>query len=153
MRPSSRIALIDDDRAWRETVSGYLHDNGFRVFTAEGGKRGLDVLEANEIHLAVIDFHMPEMDGIQLLRHLRRCPRRVTVLMVSGEDDPSLAARALAEGARAFLSKATSPSLLLKTLLQTLTAATAESAYWLPIVVRRGIFLPALLPSLDPRRN
>jgi hypothetical protein len=73
--------------------------------------------------------------------------------MVSSEDDPSLAARALAEGARAFLSKTTAPALLLRSLLQTLTAAAAEPALWLPMAVRRSILLPVPRPSRDSRRN
>jgi two-component system response regulator DctR len=152
MTTSSRIALIDDDRAWRETLSDYLGEKGFHVFAAEGARRGLAILAANDIALAIIDFHMPEMSGLELLRYLRRRPRRVTALMVSSDDDPSLAERALAEGARAFLSKTTAPPVLLRTLLQTLSRAAAEPALWLPIAIHRGVFLPAPQHSRDPRR-
>jgi DNA-binding response OmpR family regulator len=150
MDTRSRIALIDDDRAWLETLSTYLRDRGYDVFTTDEGSRGLDVLEANDLRLAVIDFHMPGMDGLELLRQLRQRRRRVTTLMLSSDDDPSLPVRALADGALAFLSKTTAPGVLLRTLVQTLAAA--EQVLWLPAVIRRDLLLPVLLPSRHPRR-
>jgi DNA-binding response OmpR family regulator len=140
MDTRSRIALIDDDRAWLETLSTYLRERGYVVFTADEGGRGLEVVEANDVRLAVIDFHMPGLDGLELLRRLRQCRRPVAALMVSSDDDPTLPARALAEGARAFLSKTTAPRELLRSLLQSLEAAA--EVVWLPVLVRRDYLLP-----------
>jgi DNA-binding response OmpR family regulator len=153
MNPPSRIALIDDDRAWRETLADYLQGKGFDVYPAESARRGLDMLNANDIRLAVIDFNLDEMNGLELLRRLRHRARPVTAFMLSNDDDPTLPARALAEGARAFLYKTTRPSLLLRTLTRTLTAAAAEPVVYLPVVVHRTIWLPVPRPARDPRRN
>src|SRR5438270_11127664 len=90
------IVLIDDDRAWRETLADYLSEKGFQVHTAEGGTHGLKLLEEYDVPLALVDYHMPGMDGLELLRHLRRQQRKVAVLLFSSDDDPSLQARALA---------------------------------------------------------
>lgn len=133
MRTSPRIALIDDDRTWRETLAEYLRDRGFSVYPAEGARRGLDVLDANDIRLAVIDFHMPDMDGLELLRRLRQRGRRVAALLLSSDDDPTLPERALAEGARAFLKKTVPPGLFLRLLNEGLVAA--QAMLWLPAVV------------------
>ena len=108
------IALIDDDRAWRDTLAEFLQDRGYRVCTAENGGSGLALLERFDVGAAVIDFRMPDMDGIQLLRRLRQQRQDLNVLLLSGEEDPHLESRALAEGAVAFLSKATAPALLLQ---------------------------------------
>jgi DNA-binding response OmpR family regulator len=153
MKTTSRIALIDDDRAWRETLADYLSDKGFEVFPAENARRGLDLLDRNDIGLAVIDYHMGEMDGLALLRRLRLRARLVTAFMLSSENDPTLEARALAEGARAFLSKTVTPAVLLRTLVQTLTTATHEAPIYLPVIHHRTIWLPVPASFYDPRRN
>jgi DNA-binding response OmpR family regulator len=148
MNATSRIALIDDDRAWRETLKEYLESKGFEVYPAEDARRGFDLLHGHDIRLAVIDFRLGEIDGLELLRRLRQHTRPVAALLMSSDDDPTLPARALAEGAHAFLSKTDAPALFLRKLLRTLR--TAEPYY--PLVIRRGIWLPVVLPH-DPLWN
>src|SRR6516225_2226918 len=107
MNASPRLALIDDDRTWLETLADYLRDRGYGVETALGGTRGLRLLERGGIGLAVVDFHMPDLDGLELLRQLRCRRLNVDVLLMSSDDDPALPVRVLREGAAAFLSKNT----------------------------------------------
>ena len=71
---------------------------------------------------------MPDLDGVELLRHLRRRRLNVDVLLMSSDDDPALPRRILAEGAAAFLSKNEAPGLLLRSLTQTLSSVFAEMA-------------------------
>jgi DNA-binding response OmpR family regulator len=151
------IALIDDDRAWLDTLAEFLGDRGYHVHTAQGAASGLALLEKFDAAAAVIDFRMPEMNGLQLLRRLRQRWGKLPVLLLSGDDDPLLQTRALEEGAFAFLSKGTSPGLLLRLLLHTLSNAmdpngpTAAGLLWrrlLPAVRPSGPWLPAL-----PRRQ
>jgi DNA-binding response OmpR family regulator len=136
-----RIALIDDDRAWLDTLAEYLQEQGYNVHTAQGARSGLALLDNFDAAVLVIDFHMPDMDGLQLLRHLRQRGQNVEVLLLSGADDPLLESRALAEGALAFLSKATAPALLLQRLLQTLALAIDRHG-------RSEDLLRTLLPAL-----
>jgi DNA-binding NarL/FixJ family response regulator len=145
----SRLALIDDDRAWRETLAEYLKAKGFEVYPAESGRRGLDLVQAKDIRLAVIDFHLGEMDGLHLLRRLQRIRRPIRAFLTSSDEDSSLPARALAEGAQAFISKTTPAAMFLRTLLQVLRSAES----YFPLVIRRSIWLPAIAPSRNPRRN
>jgi DNA-binding response OmpR family regulator len=76
MKTLSRIALIDDDRAWRETLADFLCGKGFDVYPAEDARGGLDLLDRNDIRMAIIDYHMGELDGLALLRRLRMRARR-----------------------------------------------------------------------------
>jgi DNA-binding response OmpR family regulator len=136
-----RIALIDDDRAWLNTLAEYLEDRGYHVHTADRALSGLDLIDRHEVVAVVVDFRMPDMDGLQVLRRLRQRGRRVEVLMLSGEDDTLLESRALAEGATAFLPKATAPGQLLRTLLHTLAQAV-HRVDLLPAPRRPGLWLP-----------
>src|SRR5262249_7813095 len=142
MKPHPRLALIDDDRTWLETLAEYLRDRGYGVETALGGARGLRLLERGGIGLAVVDFHMPDLDGLELLRQLRRSRLDVDVLLMSSDDDPSLPGRVRAAGASAFLSKNAAPALLLRTLTQTLSSVFAEMARRPPAWSRWDRFLP-----------
>jgi DNA-binding response OmpR family regulator len=161
MNASPRLALIDDDRTWLETLADYLRDAGYGVETAVGGRGGLRLLERGGIGLAVVDFHMPDLDGMELLRQLRRRRLNVDVLLMSSDDDPTLPRRVLREGAAAFLSKNTAPRQLLRSLTQTLSAVFAEierrSPIWspwdrfLPVPRRAESWLP--LPTDENQRN
>jgi CheY-like chemotaxis protein len=146
MDTSRSIALIDDDRAWLETLSDFLQSRGHFVVTAEGGLRGLDLLAQREVSLAIVDFHMSDLDGLELIRLLRQRGHRARVLMVSSEEDPQLAVRAFALGATAYLSKSEKPAVFLKALQQTLTSLLKESllqltycpSRWLPVPFSRN---------------
>lgn len=153
MNANREILLIDDNPTWRDTLADFLRSRGFAVQTAGQGDTGLELLVQCKPQLAVIDFQMPGLNGLELLRALRRTGTRVNVLLLSSEDDPELPARALAEGARAFLSKTLPPSELLKTLLTTLSAlaAAAETANLppdrrlpVPVPRRRNWLVPVL---------
>lgn len=151
MNASPSIVLIDDDRAWLETLTDFLEGKGFQVRTAQEGRHGLALLEAREAGLAIIDFHLPGLDGLELLRRVRG-RHDLSILMLSSDDDPALPARALAEGARAFLPKTLAPGRLLRALLEVVTAALP--APWerlLPVPVR--LYLPMPRSRFDPRRN
>jgi CheY-like chemotaxis protein len=128
MSAPAYILLIDDDRNWLDTLADCLRQRGWAVRTADRPLRALALLERSDVRAVVSDFRMPEMDGLELLRRIRRRRRHLPVLLLSSDDDPALAARALTEGARAFLSKSTAPRLLVEKLLQFLAAAAVESA-------------------------
>ncbi len=161
MSASPRLALIDDDRAWLDTLAEYLRDRGYGVETALGGKRGLNLLERGGIGLAVIDFHMPDLDGLELLDQLRRRRLNVDVLLMSSDDDPTLPRRVRAAGAAGFLSKNTAPALLLPRLTHTLglvlrdmtlrPAARSPWDRWLPMPLPGAPWLP--IPLRDDSRN
>jgi DNA-binding response OmpR family regulator len=116
MSEAQHIAVIDDDRTWSETLAEYLRGKGFTVHTAEDGSSGLALLQAGGIPVAVVDCHMPGVDGPELVRRLGR--RDVAIVLVSGEDNPALAERATAAGAHAFVPKTASPRLVLQAVKQ-----------------------------------
>jgi DNA-binding response OmpR family regulator len=147
MIASTQILLIDDDRGWLDTLSDYLHDRGFEVSTAEGSLRGEDVVAQLDFLVAVIDYQMPDMDGLELLRRIRSRRPEVGVLFLSSEDDPTVARRALEEGASAFLSKTTDPALLLRKLLLLLVATMTEAILQRILSGHSTRMLPA--PSLN----
>lgn len=113
MTSEPRIALIDDDPLWIESLEEMLSDQGFSISVASDGQDGLTLLERNLIPVAVVDYQMPELDGLELLQRVRELEHPVAILLVSGDEDPTLAQKAKQEGAFAFYPKTVSPRLLL----------------------------------------
>ena len=59
----NHVLIVEDDKEIREGVQIYLQSQGYVVFQAADGIEGLEILEKEEIHLAIIDIMMPRMDG------------------------------------------------------------------------------------------
>ena len=68
---TNHILIVEDDKEIREGVQIYLQSQGYKVFQAADGVEGLEVMEKEEIHLAIVDVMMPRMDGIQMTIKLR----------------------------------------------------------------------------------
>ena len=65
------ILIVEDEMGIRDTVSVFLKNQGYKVYTATNGQEGLEVVSKHEIHLAIVDIMMPVMDGITMTMKLR----------------------------------------------------------------------------------
>jgi len=79
--PQIRILVVDDEPHARETTLAALRDRGYHVAGAEDGLQALQQLQRAQFHVVVTNMQMPRMDGIALLREIRRqaYPLRVVV--------------------------------------------------------------------------
>jgi len=82
----ARILLADDDELVRATVASMLRDLDHEVFEATNGNEALEVLERVQVDAAVLDILMPQKEGIETLRDLRKRWPKLPVLMISGGD-------------------------------------------------------------------
>jgi DNA-binding response OmpR family regulator len=80
----SRILVIDDDRLVRFTIRTALEQAGHEVVEAEDGVRGLEAFDAAPFDLVISDLLMPEKEGVETVREIRRRSTRVKILVVSG---------------------------------------------------------------------
>jgi DNA-binding response OmpR family regulator len=102
------ILLVDDDPSVRRTLTLALERIGHRVVPAENGREGGSRAREGGIDLAIVDIHMPEMDGLELLAQLRATSATLPVIMMSGGDqtrDLALLEDAKLLGASAALAK------------------------------------------------
>lgn len=67
----NHVLVVEDDKEIREGVEIYLKSQGDEVFQAADGVEGLEVIEKEDIHLAIVDIMMPRMDGISMVVKLR----------------------------------------------------------------------------------
>jgi adenylate cyclase len=108
------LLVIDDDALNRDLLARQLARMGYFVAVAETGAAGLDRLGSDEIDLVLLDVIMPDVDGIEVLRRIRRDTRlrEVPVIMISSLDEIDSAIRCLELGATDYVTKPFHPTLL-----------------------------------------
>ncbi len=101
--------VVDDSRAIRTILSKTLRELGFEVREAADGKEALQVIQAEKtaVTLILVDWNMPEMNGLDLLKQLRQHPEfsSLVVVMVTAETDMDHIAEALEAGANEYVMK------------------------------------------------
>jgi len=115
------ILIVDDSSFMRRMLRGILSPKRFNIFEAKDAVNGLEVLENEDIHLVLLDYEMPGMDGIEMIEKIKRDVRflGLPIIMLSGNDSKDVVARALKNGASDFLKKPfATEELLLKCDLQ-----------------------------------
>lgn len=103
-----RAIVVDDSRATRAILRRILKELGFDVVEAADGREGLQVLaDAGEIGLALVDWNMPVMDGLQFVETVRADPAYdgLMIIMVTTEGDVEHLVTALEAGANEYAMK------------------------------------------------
>jgi len=111
----ARIALVDDDVLFRESVEQNLIDAGFRVCVFGNGPSMLDFFAGGElVDLILLDWKMPAMNGIEVLRRLRETQPSIPVIFLTVLGDQIYEEAALQGGAVDFVEKSRSFGILRK---------------------------------------
>jgi two-component system chemotaxis response regulator CheY len=114
--------VIDDSRAMRLILKRIVAQLGFDVVEAGNGQEAMDYLKANVLDgggeipgLALVDWNMPEMNGLEFVTAVRAEPRLrgMTLMMVTTESEQSQIVRALASGAHEYVIKPFTPDAII----------------------------------------
>ena len=90
---SDRILLVDDESAVRRTTKKMLLSQGYSVIDAASGAEALELLQENQVDLALLDVTMPGMDGLELFEAVRKRLPDLPVIMMSGHSPQDVAGR------------------------------------------------------------
>lgn len=121
-----RILIIDDEESVRKGFGLLLTSEGLTVASAGGGPEGLALLERERFDVVLLDFAMPELDGLEVLRRIKRLEQSPMVIMITGYGEVALVVEAIKEGAYDYLLKPPDPDHLLMTLRRGLDKIALE---------------------------
>jgi two-component system response regulator ChvI len=112
---SRRVVVVDDDDMFRESLGANLIDEGFDVVEFAEGRSVLEFFATeSDADIVLLDWKMPGMDGLEVLRQLRRADIQVPVVFLTVLSDEVYEEAALAGGAVDFVEKSRSLSILLR---------------------------------------
>jgi two-component system, LuxR family, response regulator FixJ len=103
--PKPMVYVADDDADVLGSLRFLLETDGFEVRTFRNGTALLKALDQPPVDCFLIDYRMPDINGVDLVRDLRERGVMAPVILISGHYDDRLAARAAAAGVRDFLLK------------------------------------------------
>lgn len=117
-----KILIVDDSESIREVVSFTLETEGFDVLIANDGTDALKFLDGREIDMIITDLHMPEMDGITLIKHVRAMDayQRIPILFLTTESQTAKKMEAKEAGATGWIIKPFVPAKLIAALQKVL---------------------------------
>jgi two-component system response regulator FixJ len=99
------VCLVDDDPAVLKSLGRLLASDGFAVRAFQDPFDFLRHAEYHPVPVAVVDYRMPEIGGLQVQERLRGLSAATRVIMISATDKPEVRMKALAAGACAFFAK------------------------------------------------
>jgi CheY-like chemotaxis protein len=93
-KETARVLLIDDDHDFLRITSFWLQSKGYEVVTVEDGKQALKRVQKEEFDAIFLDFCLPGMDGIEVLRRIRETEEDLPIILVTAYPDPDSITRA-----------------------------------------------------------
>jgi signal transduction histidine kinase/CheY-like chemotaxis protein len=129
--PSLSVLVVDDNPINLAVARALLEASGLTVETADNGAQALERLKAEDFDLALMDVHMPVMDGAEAVRRLRAGeagPAGLPVIALTGDTAPEEAARLMAIGFDAVQPKPIQPAQLIGAIAEAVEARAAAQA-------------------------
>jgi len=123
------IAVLDDEPQLRKALRRLLVAHGFTVVTFERGRDAMTALAAQPMDCLLLDLHMPEVTGFDVLEGISDRGITTPVIVLTGHGEPDTAARVMAMGAAAYLTKPVDEAELLSAIA---TATGPGTTSWNP---------------------
>lgn len=99
------LLITDDDPRARESLRDIVEPAGYRTLLAADGEEALDIMQRHDVHLALIDMHMPRLTGLETLEIARQLRGQFPSILISGDHDEALLRKALSAHVFCVLSK------------------------------------------------
>jgi len=135
-RGTYRILLIDDDPNCLDAIDQILQRDGYETFSTGEGLGAMKIIAENNIDLAIVDIHLPDIDGLHVLHEIKRVRRDLPVMLMTAEPSKELRLASLEAGAYSFISKPINiPS------FRQIVAKALESPRLKTVMVRRELVI------------
>jgi PAS domain S-box-containing protein len=111
-----KILIVDDEPRICESLKLLLLHLQYDIHTSNSGKDAIDRISADAFDLVLLDIFMPDLDGYQVLDHIKRCCPDITVIMMTGTASVETVVKALRKGVYDYLLKPFEPDALINTI-------------------------------------
>jgi DNA-binding response OmpR family regulator len=111
-----QILIVEDDIVFCKMLTKFLSRNGFSTLDAQSAEKAMELLGEHNPDLAILDYRLPGLNGLELLKWIKANHPEIKVIMVSRVDDQAIAEQALNNGAEDFITKPINPADLLEKL-------------------------------------
>jgi two-component system, OmpR family, response regulator len=113
-----RVLIVDDEDDFRETIVKRLNARKIETEGAASGIRALEILHDRDVDVVVLDVKMPEMDGIETLRRIKKMKPETEVIMLTGHASVEFGLKGMQLGAFDYVMKPAPLNELLETIGQ-----------------------------------
>ncbi|MFO0969287.1 MAG: response regulator [Gemmataceae bacterium] len=117
------VLITDDDRDSRETLREIVEPEGFRTLLASCGEEAVEIVREAPVHLALMDFHMPRMTGLETLQLVHQINEVLPVILVTADAREDIVRQAFNMRAYSVIPKPVSKNILLYTMIRALMRA------------------------------
>jgi DNA-binding response OmpR family regulator len=100
-----KILIVDDEDTLRHFLRLSLQDEGYNVSEAADGTTAMQLIAHNQFDVALVDLHLTDMNGLKIMRHLRKTAPQTSVIILTGYASVDSAVEALRQGAHDYLTK------------------------------------------------
>lgn len=121
------ILILEDQQTMREILAEYIKTAGYTVYEAEDGQQAIDILDKEDISLAVLDIMVPKINGIDVLKHIH-ATRHIPTIMLTALEDEQMQITAFNAMADDYVIKPASPIILIKRIEAILRRSKQQSS-------------------------
>ncbi len=114
------ILITDDDGNCREALREIMEPQGFHTLMAASGEEAIDIVRAGDVHLVLIDMHMPTLTGLETLRLARQFKQMLPAILVTGDPNESVVRQAYQDRIYSVIPKPINKNVVLYTVLRAL---------------------------------
>jgi CheY-like chemotaxis protein len=99
------LLITDDDLGFRQTLQGIFEPQGFRTLLAGDGEEALQIVRRHDVHVVLLDMHMPKLTGLETIRLLKQIKSLLPCILMSAQLDESIIEQAQRAQAYSVLAK------------------------------------------------
>jgi len=108
--PEGRILLVDDEAGILEVIGTRIRSWGYELLEARNGKEAIEAVRAKKADLVVLDYMLPDMDGVAVLKEIRNINKKIPVIMLTAYPSPTVLHETEKLGISAYLVKLSAAS-------------------------------------------
>lgn len=115
---ATKVMLVDDEEEFIELMSQRLETRGLKIITVTSGEEAIEMADDQNLDVAVVDFAMPGIDGIETLRQIKEKRPDIEIIMLTGQGTIQSGIEAMKHGAIDYLEKPVDLNVLMEKIRQ-----------------------------------